>query len=470
MTTQTAPERTVGFWQSVRESLSGAHHDYTEGNLNRAILLLAVPMVLEMVMESLFGLVDVFFVAHLGEDATSAVGLTEAMLVLLFAIAMGLAMATTAMVARRIGEKDTPGASRAAVQSILLATAIGVTVGLAGAANAETLLRWMGASPGVIALGTTYTQITMGSSFIIILLFVNNAVFRGAGDPAIAMRTLWFANAINIVLAPCLITGFGPFPQLGVTGTAVATMIGRGLGVVYQFYLMLSGSSRVKLSFSDVRVDPEAMRRLVRIASTGMIQYLVATASWMALVRLVARFGSSAVAGYTIAIRIIIFALLPSWGLSNAAATLVGQNLGAQKPDRAEKSVWQTGTYNMIFLGLVTIVFVAFAPWIISVFTPDPVVQGIGVKCLRMVSYGYVFYAWGMVMVQAFNGAGDTRTPTLINLACYWLWQLPLAYITAIHFQQGVDGIFLAIPIAESTLALLGMLAFRRGSWKRQIV
>jgi putative MATE family efflux protein len=470
MQTQTAPERTVGFWQSVRESLSGAHHDYTEGNLNRAILLLAVPMVLEMVMESLFGLVDVFFVAHLGEDATSAVGLTEAMLVILFAIAMGLAMATTAMVARRIGEKDTPGASRAAVQAILLATGIGLTLGVLGAFNAQTLLTWMGASPGVIALGTTYTRITMASSFIIVLLFVNNAIFRGAGDPAIAMRTLWFANAINIVLGPCLITGIGPFPQLGVTGTAVATMIGRGLGVVYQFYLMLSGSSRVKLSFSAVRIDPDSMRRLIRIASTGMIQYLVATASWMALVRLVARFGSSAVAGYTIAIRIIIFALLPSWGLSNAAATLVGQNLGAQKPDRAERSVWQTGTYNMIFLGLVTIVFVAFAPWIISIFTPDPVVQGIGVSCLRMVSYGYVFYAWGMVMVQAFNGAGDTRTPTLINLACYWLWQLPLAYFTAIHFQQGVNGIFLAIPIAESTLALLGMLAFRRGSWKRQVV
>lgn len=456
------------FWQLVKDSLRGTHHDYTEGNLSRAIILLAVPMVLEMVMESLFGLVDIFFVAHLGEDAVASVGLTESMLVLVFSVAMGLAMATTAMVARRTGEKDRKAAAISAGQAILLAVAVSAVVGLFSFFMAERMLGWMGATPGIIRTGTTFTRIVMSGSAVIMLLFVNNAIFRGAGDAAIAMRTLWIANAINIVLDPCFILGLGPFPKLGVTGAAVATTIGRGVGVCYQFYMLSRG--RVGLSLSDLRVERDTLGRLVRVASTGMVQYLIATASWMALARLVATFGATAIAGYTIAIRIIVFALLPSWGLTNAAATLVGQNLGAGKPDRAETSVWRTGLYNMAFLGVITVVFVGLAPWIVGIFTQDEGVLRAGVACLRTVSYGYVFYAWGMVTVQAFNGAGDTRTPTLINIACYWAFQIPLAYWLAIHRNYGAPGVFTAIPIAESALAMAGVWAFRRGTWKSEVI
>ncbi|MGH9632265.1 MAG: MATE family efflux transporter [Bryobacteraceae bacterium] len=467
-TTASPPDRSL--WRGIRESIVGTQHDFTTGAIERAILLLAIPMVLEMSMESLFGIVDVFFVARLGKDAVAAVGITESLLTMVFAIAMGLSMATTAMVARRIGEKDPQGAAVAAVQAIVIGLAVSAVVGVTGYFAAAELLRLMGASEALIAGNSAYTSVILGGSVTVVLLFLINAIFRGAGDAAIAMRALWIANIVNIVLDPCLIFGLGPFPEMGVAGAGVATTIGRGTGVFYQLSVLFSGRGRVVIHRSDWRIELPVMIRLLRIAITGMFQFLVATASWLGLVRLIALFGSSALAGYTIALRLIIFALLPSWGMSNAAATLVGQNLGAGEPGRAELSVWKTGFYNMIFLGAVAVVFIVFAWPLIGLFTEDQAVRSVGVDCLRFVSCGYVFYAWGMVMVQAFNGAGDTRTPTLINLGCYWLWQIPLACVLGLKTSLGTSGIFLAIAISESTLAVAGILAFRAGKWKKQKV
>ena len=463
------PPEPTSFWTAVADSLKGKKHDYTTGSLGRAILLLSVPMVLVMAMESLFGLVDVFFVAHLGSNATATVGITESIFTLVFAAALGLGMATTAIVARRVGEKNTEAAAIAAVQSIVLGVGISIIVGILGVLNAPHLLRFMGANAEIIRTGSVYTRIMLGGSGTVFLLFLINAIFRGSGDPAIAMRVLWIANAINIVLDPCLILGLGPFPRLGVTGAAVSTTIGRSIGVMLQLWYLFSPRNTVTIRRSQLVLDVAVMKRLVRTGANGMFQYLVATASWLALVRLVARFGSDALAGYTIAIRIIVFAILPSWGMSNAAATLVGQNLGARRPDRAEQAVWRTGFYNMVFLGCVAIVFISFARPIVTQFTNESAVQTLAAECLRFVSYGYVFYAWGMVMVQAFNGAGDTATPTWINIGCYWLWQIPLAYVLS-STAMGPRGIFLAIVISESTLAVVGMLAFRRGGWKNQKV
>jgi putative MATE family efflux protein len=455
--------RWTGF---LREAVWGSEQDFTEGSIGRAIFLLSVPMVLEMAIESLFGIMNVFWVAHLGAEATATVGLTESLLTIIFAVAMGLSMATTATVARRIGEKDPAGASVAAVQSIILGVIVSIPVGVAGIVYSPQLLRLMGASDGVINAGTGYARIILGGNVVIMLLFLMNAVFRGAGDASIAMRVLWFASIINIILDPCFIFGLGPFPELGVAGSAVADTIGRGAGVVFQVWVLLTGKRRIRVSWREVRVDFPAMFRMVRISLGGMFQFLVATASWLGLVRIVAVFGDAALAGYTVAIRIVVFAILPSWGMSNAAATLVGQNLGAQRPDRAERSVWVTGFANMCFLGCVAIVFVAFAEQLIGIFTNDPEVVPYGVSCLRFVSYGYVFYAYGMVMVQAFNGAGDTFTPTVINLFCYWLFQIPLAYTLALPLGYGANGVFAAITVAESMLAVVAVLAFRRGRWK----
>jgi putative MATE family efflux protein len=421
-----------------------------------------------MAMESLFGIVDVFFVARLGTDSVATVALTEGMLTIVFGVAMGLSMATTAMVARRTGEKNPRGAAVAAIHSIGLGIVISLLVALVGALNAPRLLGIMGASPGIIHTGSTYTTIVFGSVSIIFLLFLINGIFRGAGDATIAMRTLWLANIINIILDPCLINGWGPFPRLGVTGAAVATAIGRGTGVAFQLWVLLSGRGRIALVPTDFKLDIEVLVRLVRVSASGMLQFLVATASWLGLVRIIALFGSAALAGYTIAIRIIIFAILPSWGMANAAATLVGQNLGAGKPDRAERSVWITGFYNMWFLLGLAILFVTFADRLIGIFATDPQVLQYGTNCLRIVSYGFVFYAYGMVMVQAFNGAGDTVTPTLINLFCYWLWQIPIAYTLSRVAGFGPKGVYIAIAISESTLAVISMLVFRRGKWKKQ--
>ena len=469
MGSATAPEvdQPPGLRASIWEAIRGTEQDFTKGSISRAILLLSIPMVLEMSMESLFGIVDVFFVAKLGPDAVATVGLTESMLTVVFAISLGIGMATTAMVARRIGEKDREGASIAAVQGIWLGIVASIIVGAIGIFFAPRLLEAMGAPPGVLA-GATYTTVILGGAVTVVFLFLNNAIFRGAGDAVIAMQVLWVSNGINIVLDPCLIFGWGPFPELGLAGAAIATTTGRGIGVILQFVVLFRGRGRVSVGRRHVALAPKVMLRLLRVSFTGMLQYLVATASWLALVRIIARFGASALAGYTIALRIIIFAFLPAWGMSNAAATLVGQNLGAKRPDRAERSVWQTGLYNMVFLGLVSVLFVALSEPLVRLFTSEADVIPYGADCLRYVSYGYIFYAWGVVMEQSFNGAGDTTTPTFINLFCYWAWQIPLAYVLAIPFGMGPRGVFLAIAISESTLAIVALLVFRRGKWKNQ--
>ncbi|HEX5759064.1 MAG TPA: MATE family efflux transporter [Thermoanaerobaculia bacterium] len=460
----------AGFWREVRAALRGEERDYTAGPVGRAVVLLAIPMMLEMVMESIFAVSDVFFVARLGPDAVATVGLTESILTLVFALCMGLSAATTAMVARRIGEKDPAGAAVAAVQAIWLGIALSIPVGAAGVLLAPRLLRWMGGSPALAAQGWGYTAWVLGGSVTVLLLFLVNAVFRGAGDPAIALRALWLANLVNIGLDPCLIFGLGPFPEMGLTGDGLATTIGRGIGVAYQLNALFRGRGRIDLAGVSLRLDPGVMWKLIRVSVPGMFQYLIATASWLGLVRILALFGSAALAGYTIALRVIIFVILPSWGMSNAAATLVGQNLGAGRPERAERSVWLTGLYNMVFLGSVGLGFIFFAEPVVGLFTADPAVLRQGTACLRIVSYGYCFYAYGMVMVQAFNGAGDTVTPTTINFFCYWLLQIPLAWLLARRTGLGPDGVYWAIAVAESTLAVVGILAFRRGKWKAKTI
>ena len=456
------------FWASVREALRGSHQDFTAGSLDRAILLLAVPMVLEMVLESLFGLVDVFWVSRLGADATATVGLTEAMLYLVFAVAMGLSLSTTAMVARRIGEKDPEGAAVAAVQAIILGLAVSAAIGAPCLFLARYLLRVMGASAEIVAVGTGYATIALGGSGVVLMLFLNNAIFRGAGDAAIAMRLLWVSNIINLVLDPCLIFGWGPFPRLGVTGAALATFIGRGIGVSYQFYRMLRGTERIRILRRQMRLNLQVLLRLARVSLTGILQFTIAQTSWIGLVRIVSTFGAAALAGYTIAIRIVIFAILPSWGLSNAAATLVGQNLGARQPERAETSVWRTGFYNMLFLGSLGVVFVIFAEPIVGLFTHNASVVPLAATCLRIVSYGNIGYAYGMVMLQAFNGAGDTVTPTILNLFGFWCLEIPLAYWLAIPRGLQSKGVYLSIVIAEAAVAGASMVLFRRGRWKLQ--
>jgi putative MATE family efflux protein len=456
------------YWTAIREAIRGSQQDFTEGSLRRAIVLLAIPMVLEMVMESLFAVVDTFWVAHLGANAMATVGLTESVLMLVYCGAMGLSMSATAMVARRIGEKDSKGAAVAAVQAILVGVVASVLVAVGGSAIAPKLLEIMGASPDVIAIGRHYAAIMMGSTVAIVLLFLNNGIFRGAGDAAIAMRVLWLSNFINLLLDPCFIFGLGPFPEFGLAGAAVSTTIGRSIGVVYQMWILFSGHSRVKILPRQFRVHWDVMSRLIRVALNGMFQYGIGQLSWLFLVRLVSTFGSVAVAGYTVAIRIFFFAILPPWGLSGAAATLVGQNLGAQKPERAERSVWLTGFYNMIFLAAVGLVFIFFPEPIIRVFTSDPAVISFGVDCLRIICYGNLAYAYGMVMVQSFNGAGDTFTPTVVNLFGYWLFQIPVAYLLASRTSLGPQGVFYAIPLAETAIAIVGVALFRQGRWKKK--
>jgi putative MATE family efflux protein len=458
------------FWSSVKEALRGTRQDFTEVPIRRAILLLAVPMILEMGMESLFVLVDIFWVSHLGAEAVAAVGLTEAMLTLIYTIAIGLSIGATATVARRIGEKDPERAARAAVQVIALGVALSIPIGIAGALLAPKLLKLMGATPEVIECGQGFTAVMLGGNVTVLLLFLGNAVFRGAGDAAIAMRVLWLANGLNIVLGPCFIFGLGPFPELGVMGASIATNIGRGTGVVYLLYRLWRGGAHIRVELRHLKLEPTTMAAVFRLSATGMFQMLIGMTSWLALIRILSGFGSAALAGYTIAIRIIIFALLPSWGLSNAAATLVGQNLGAGKPDRAEQAVWRAGFYNMIFLGSLGLCFVLFAGPIIRAFTDDPHVTPFGVACLRTVSLGFLFYAYGMVMGQAFNGAGDVWTPTFINLFCFWLWQLPLAYALAHLFGYGPYGLFAAITVAWSTYAVVSATVFKRGRWKSKKV
>src|SRR5712692_863721 len=455
-------------WSSVREALRGSHQDFTAGNLNRAILLLAIPMVLEMVLESLFAVVDVFWVGRLGANAAATVGPTESLHSLVFAIGLGLSLSTTAMVARRIGEKDPTGAAVAGVQAIAIGLAVSAAIGIPCFFYGPDLLRLMGASPRVLAVGSGYARITLGGGGAIMLLFLNNAIFRGAGDAAIAMRLLWVSNIINLVLDPCLIFGWGPFPKLGVTGAALATFTGRSIGVVYQFYRLLRGTERIRILRNQIHLNFNVLLRLVRVSLTGILQFAIAHTSWIGLVRIVSIFGSAALAGYTIAIRILIFVLLPSWGLSNAAATLVGQNLGAKQPERAEQSVWRTGFYNMLFLGVIGILLVVFAEPVVRLFTQDPQVVPLAASCLRIISYGNIAYAYGMVMLQAFNGAGDTVTPTFVNFFGFWLLEIPLAYALAIPLHMRSSGVFLSIVVAEAAIAAAGIVLFKQGRWKRQ--
>jgi putative MATE family efflux protein len=463
-----APGLLSSVWQAVRGT--HVHYDYTEGSIGRAIMLLSIPMVLEMVMESIFAVVDVFFVARLGSDAVATVGLTESMLTLIYTLAIGLGIGATAMVARRTGEQDTEGASRAAAQTLFIGLLVSAVLGVAGVLLAPHLLEVMGASPGVIERGTNYTRVMLGCNASVVMLFLLNAVFRGAGDAAIAMRVLWLANAINILLGPCLIFGLGPFPELGVTGAAVATTIGRSTGALYALSRLLRPGGRVHLARRHLRLEPEVMKRIIRLSSSAAFQVFIGMASWIGLIRILSNFGSDALAGYTIGIRIILFALLPSWGMSNAAATMVGQALGARKPERAERAVWKAGFYNMCFLGIIGLVFVLFAGPIVRLFTPEPSVQNYGIDCLRIIACGFLFYAYGMVITQSFNGAGDTRTPTIINLFVFWLWEIPLAYMLAFVFNFGPHGVFIAVTISFSMLAVVSAAVFRKGGWKTRMV
>ncbi len=423
-------------------------------------------MVLEMVMESLFAVVDVFFVSRIGVDAVATVGLTESVLTLIYSVAIGMSMAATAMVSRRIGEKDAEAAAKSAAQAILLAFSLSVLVAIAGLVFAEDILRLMGGTPDVVASGAGYTRIMLGSNVVIMFLFLLNAIFRGAGDAAIAMRVLWVANLLNIILDPLLIFGIGPFPELGVSGAAVATTIGRGVGVAYQLWILFGGKSIIRLKLPLFKADWSIIRKLSDVAATGAGQFLIASASWVFLMRIIALFGSESVAGYTIAIRLIVFTILPAWGLANAAATLVGQNLGAQQPERAEKSVWRSAHFTMLFLLSVAIIYFTFAYTLLSFFTNEPAVLEAGVLSIRIFSVSYIFFGYGMVISNAFNGAGDTRTPTLVNLLCFWAVEIPLGYLLAVTLGWELAGVCWAIAISESLMAIICIWLFRQGRWK----
>ena len=461
----------ISFWTVVKDSVRGEqHYDFTEGPIGRAILILSIPMVLEVLLESVFAVADIFWVSRLGPDAIASVGLTESLLTLVYALAMGLGIGATATVARRIGEKDPEGAAHAAVQALLLALVVSIVLGTAGALLAPQLLALMGASPSVIATGRGYATIMLGGEAAIIVLFVVNAVFRGAGDAAIAMRVLWLANIINIVLGPLLIFGVGPFPELGVTGAAIATTTGRSIGALYAVVRLFRHGSRVPVSRRHLKLDLGVMAQMLRLAASASLQNLIGMASWIGLVRILAGYGSEALAGYTIAVRLIIFALLPSWGLSNAAATMVGQGLGARKPERAEQAVWRAGRYNAAFLTVVGAVFLLAAPLLIRAFTGDAQVSDYAVQCLRIVALGFPCYAYGMVLTQSFNGAGDTWTPTWLNFFCFWVFEIPFAWALAGPAGLGPSGVFWAIMAAFSLLAGSSALVFRGGAWKSRVV
>ena len=453
-------------WRDIKESIAGSERDFTETRLGRAIFILAIPMVLEMVMESVFAVVDIFFVSKLGPDAVATVGLTESAMTVVYAIGVGLSMATTALVSRRIGEKKPKEAGNVAFQAIIVSIFISLFIAVPGVIFAKEFLILMGATPEMAEKGYLYPAVMFGSNVVIMLLFIINAVFRSSGDAAISMRVMWFANIINIILDPLLIFGIGPFPELGIMGAAVATSIGRGLAVIYQFYLLFKGNHRIQLHWESLKVRFSVMMQLIKISGGGILQNLVATSSWIFLVRIIAVSGASALAGYTIAIRIVIFLLLPAWGLSNAAATLVGQNLGAKKPDRAEKAVWATGIVNMFFMGSLGLLLFLFPRYWIELFITEPAVVENGILALRIISSGFLFYALGMVMMQGFNGSGDTTTPTIINLFSFWLFEIPLAWFMAIALNMGLKGASFAIVIAESVLALIAFLMFRKGKWK----
>jgi putative MATE family efflux protein len=457
------------FLSLFKQALQGEHQDYTRVSIRRAVFMLAIPMIMEMIMESVFAVVDLYFVGHLpnSSNAIQTVGLTESVITIVYSLAIGISMAATALVARRIGEKNPEGAAHAGAQAILLSVFITVAISVAGYIYADDILRIMGAEEATVRDGTTYTRIMMGGSLVIMLLFMINGIFRGAGDASMAMRSLWLANICNIILCPILIRGLGPIPAFGLTGAALATTIGRGIGVVYQLYHLFKGSSIVRIRPRHFNWDAPVIKSVINIASPGTLQFIIASCSWIFLAKMVADTGSDeASAGYQTALRVIMFFLLPAWGLSNAAATLVGQNLGAKQPTRAEDSVLKTAKYNIVFMAAVSVLFLAFPQYIISFFTSHPVVQDYAVTAMRVISAGYIFYGIGMVMNNAFNGAGDTWTPTWINLFGFWAFQIPLAYTLAILLKLGPLGVFIAIPVAETSISVAAYILFRRGKWK----
>ena len=448
------------------EAFQGSDRDFTTGSIGTAVFLLSVPMIIEMLGESLFAVVDIFYVGKLGANAVAVVGITETVLVLLYAMAIGLSIGATATIARRIGEKEPEEAAKTAFHVLILGVIVSVIIGTIGVIFAPNFLRMLDATPEVIELGTTYARIMFGTSFVILFLFLLNAIFRGAGDATVSMRVLWLANILNIILAPIFIFYF----DFGVTGAAIATSIGRGIGVIYAVSMLWSKKGRITIKREHCKFKPILLWNLVKLSASAVLQFTIGTASWIGLMKVVAKFGSEAVAGYTIGVRVIVFALLPSMGMSNAAATLVGQNLGAEKPERAEKSVWKASFYNAIFLTTTGILFIIFSHQIISIFTNEPNVINYGTDTLRIVSFGFIFYAVGMVMESAFNGAGDTWTPTYLNFFIFWLFEIPLAYILANNFGMQTHGVLWAITVAFSTLAVVSTIIFRRGKWKLKIV
>jgi len=459
--------KTVSFLRLFKQAVNGEQQNFTEGSINKAIFMLSIPMILEMAMESLLAVVDIFFISKLNDnDAVTAVGLTESILAIVYSVAMGLGMAATAMVARRIGEKDHPGAAVAAVNTLYIGVIISVLVSAFSILFYKDILVLMGATDSVVAVGSGYTQWMLVGNFSIIALFLVNAIFRGAGSAAIAMHSLWIANILNMILDPILIFGWGPIPAMGVEGAAIATNIGRAAGVLYQLYYLSGEKGIIKIHKENIQIDGSIITRLLKVSAGNIGQFLISTASWLFMARIIVTFGSAAFAGYQFAIRVIIFTILPSWGMANAAATLVGQNLGAQQPDRAEKSVWTAGFLNMIFLGMISIMFYFVSEPIMKLFSTNEEVVHYGTQCLRIVAFGYVFYGYGMVIVQSINGAGDTRTPTILNLCGYWLFQIPLAYVLAVKLNLGADAVFWAIAVAESAMAVAAIIIFRQGKWK----
>lgn len=458
------------FFKYLKIAVTGKEQNFTTGSVRRAVFMLSIPMILEMMMESVFAVVDIYYVSKVSVNAVATIGLTESIVTLVYAVAIGLSMAATAVVARRVGEKDIKGASQAAVQAIFLGIAVACVVSVIGILYPKEILGLMGAEPDLISEGYGYTKVLLGGNVTIMLLFLINAIFRGAGDASIAMWALVLSNGLNIILDPIFIFGLGPIPEFGVQGAAIATTIGRGTAVVFQLLILFYGWSRIKIAFKDLVVRAKVMFNLVKVSLGGIGQFLIGTSSWIFLMRIMSEFGSEVLAGYTIAIRVMMFTLMPAWGMSNAAATLVGQNLGAGQPQRAEDSVWKTGKYTAIFMAIVSIIYLLFAKTIIGWFTTETEVIKQGALCLQVIAAGYVFYAYGMVVIQSFNGSGDTRTPTYINFICFWLFQLPFAYVGAIILDFGPIGVFWAITLAEILIAIIGITWFRKGKWKEMKV
>lgn len=468
MSEQTYINRSSNIFSLLKQAIRGDQMDYTQGSIRKAVVMLAIPMVLEMIMESVFALVDLYFVGHLPESdkAQQVVGLTESVITIIYSLAIGISMAATALVARRIGEKDPEAAARAGAQTTTLAIIVTFILSIIGFIFAKDILRIMGATEATVNYGADYTRILMGGSIVIMLLFLINGIFRGAGDASMAMKSLWIANIANIILCPLLIRGFGPVPAFGLTGAAIATTAGRGFGVLYQLYHLFSGKNQIKMKLPYFRPYWKQIRHIINIAVPGTLQFLVGSGSWIVLTAIVAQSGETASAGYITAIRVVMFFILPAWGLSNAAATLVGQNLGAQQPQRAEESVLKTAKYNAVFMGVVTLLFFLAGPYIIGFFAQKEDTRKIAVEALLIISSGYIFYAIGMVMANAFNGAGDTKTPTIINAAGFWLFQIPLAFLLSKTLGMGATGAFIAIPVAETGIAIAAFILFKKGKWK----